>query len=130
MKHNLCSGWALRLTPETRWGGLVLHVLRRGTLDPHPHDHPWDYWVLPLISYEEEWRRYGRGTLVRRAIRAFRVHYRSAEYAHRVVQPTHRRWLVNLVWHGPRRRSLGFWVDGAWWVHWRQYLGLDGVAEK
>ena len=57
-------------------------------------------------------------------VEPFRWHHRPAEYIHRVNDPENGKKWVTLVWHGPKRRDWGFWVEGTW-VHWRKYLYGD-----
>jgi hypothetical protein len=35
-------------------GPLRFHIFHRGDQDPDCHDHPWDFWTFPLVSYVEE----------------------------------------------------------------------------
>ncbi len=111
------------LTPRTRWGGLYLHIFHRGDQDRHVHDHPWTFWTFPLNSYLEVVRHLQQGTMLVGCVERFKWHRRSAEHAHRVMGPARKgqRKIVTLVWHGPKERSWGFWVDDAW-VHWRDYI--------
>lgn len=83
-------------------GRLRLHIFHRGDADPDPHDHPWDFWTLPLTSYVEEVavrcleelaaydpfqpRRYDV-RLSRYVVKAMRLHHRPAEHTHRVLGP-------------------------------------------
>ena len=133
------------LTPGTRWGGMYLHVFMRGDVDPDCHDHPWYFWTFPLVSYLEEVMLKGgvkvgelRVTKIRN-VKCFRWHHRPGAFAHRIlgrtqkfmatdtrgqsipmVKPVPGR-IVTLVWHGPKRREWGFWVQDRW-VPWRQYV--------
>lgn len=77
-------------------GRLRLHVFYRGDLDPDCHDHPWDFWTFPLVSYVEEvaeLRRYPAANANwvehfetrRQIVRAFRLSYRPASHRHRVL---------------------------------------------
>ena len=120
---NVLYLWRLKLTPSTRWGGLFLHVFHRGDEDRHLHDHPWNFWTFPLVSYNEEWGDEGYGIHERRVHR-FRLHYRKATFNHRIMHPRDGRKIVTLVWHGPKIRSWGFWTEEGW-VPWRRYLGHD-----
>lgn len=123
-EHETLYLWRLMLTPSTRWGGLYLHIFHRGDLDEDMHDHPWRFWTFPLVTYKEQVRNLHDGTITECTVRRFRVHFRPAEYAHRVLDLpcTHRdRKIVTLVWHGPKERGWGFWV-GSMWIHWREYV--------
>ena len=125
----------LKLTPKTRWGRLFLHVFMRGDQDPEPHDHPWDFWTFPLVTYKEEYidvedcQRYGAFDLKTRFVRRFHLHHRVAEHVHRVLDPLGRLPIISLVWHGPRKRAWGFWV-GWRWVSADQYLNLPSEITK
>lgn len=88
-----------------RIGRLTLHIFHRGDADPDPHDHPWNFWTFPLQSYVEEVvdPRLVKGmdtpfdgkqnmicptseVLVKtHLVKAFRLHYRSADHTHRVL---------------------------------------------
>lgn len=101
-------------------GRLRLHIFHRGDADPDPHDHPWDFWTFPLTSYVEDvtvptfaeqtaLRRSGapivairmNRTTHRRLVRAWRVHFRPATYAHRVLGRFSGEWLQD--WSGRTR---------------------------
>lgn len=139
--HNSLYMTRVKLTPTTRWGGLYLHIFHRGDADPDPHDHPWEFWTFPLVSYFEM-RMSERPRLELHHVEALRLHHRPAGYAHRVlgpVDPAYKR-IATLVWHGPGARHWGFWVTSGhpgWdqnapscgsrrWVHWRNYLFWKG----
>jgi len=114
-------------------GSLRLHVFHRGDADPDCHDHPSDFWTFPLTSYVEEYVRLGQKHL--RVVKAFRLHLRRAEFAHRVIarwsgrkavaldhpSATDERPIATIVWWGRKRRSWGFHTAQGW-VPWRVYL--------
>jgi len=120
--------------------GYKLQVFHRGDEDPDPHDHPWDFWTFPLVSYYEEvWSEdYVTARLTPRInfVRRGRWHYRPAEYRHRVLgrlprpQPGVPQRILTIIRTSPERRQWGFWVpdgharSGRRWVAWRQYLGV------
>lgn len=54
---------------------------------------------------------------------ALRLHYRPAEYAHRVLCPWHEGpgAIVTIVWKSRRRREWGFFCPQGWRV-WRDHL--------
>lgn len=109
-------------------GPLRLHVFHRGDADPDCHDHPADFWTFPLVSYLEEFID-AAGLKRRRAVRAFRLHRRRAEFAHRVVCALHHEGqIATLVWWGRSRRAWGFHTDEGW-KPWRAYLGLEPEAD-
>lgn len=69
-------------------GRLRLHLFYRGDADPDCHDHPWDFWTLPLTSYVEEVvtaNAQGQRSTARRVVRRWRIHHRPAEHCHRVL---------------------------------------------
>lgn len=128
----------LPLTPMTPWGQLLWHVFYRGDEDPDPHDHPWDFWTMPLFDgYYEEVMDHD-GTIRLNLVRAWRWQFRSWAYTHRVLYPQHSDggfgrlvdsyhgmqpayrgstavWPMHtLVWRKPYRPGLtwGFWVLG------------------
>ncbi len=110
-------------------GRLRLHIFHRGDDDPDCHDHPWSFWTFPLVGYSEEVREPG-GMTYCRVVQAFRLHYRPAEFAHRVIGPVGRRArIVTIVWRSGRDRAWGFWRDRrgepSCWVPWRRYV-LEG----
>lgn len=98
-RHPTCYLTRISLTPKTPWGQLLLHIFHRGDEDPDPHDHPWDFWTLPLKAYYEEvWRRnwsqapvrgVGRGEWYcrRSYVHAFKAVYRRSTHTHRVLYP-------------------------------------------
>ena len=59
------------------------------------HDHSWNFWTFPLRSYIEEVIDTETGAVKVEIVRAFRLHYRRAEHAHRY-----------------RGRYAGQWQDG------------------
>lgn len=122
---------------QTLWGGqprapyltrvilgrLRLHVFHRGDADPDLHDHPADFWTFPLVSYVEEYLDKA-GERRTRVVRAFRLHHRRAEFAHRVVEPAVfiKEQIATVVWWGRKRRDWGFHTPTGW-VPWREYVG-------
>ncbi|PZR89749.1 MAG: hypothetical protein DI537_20310 [Stutzerimonas stutzeri] len=67
-------------------GRLRLHIFHRGDEDPDPHDHPWDFWTFPLVSYVEEVtvpseRGHQRYTSI---VPAWHWNFRPATHTHRV----------------------------------------------
>lgn len=107
-----------RTTPTTVYQSRVLvgrarlHVFHRGDVDPYPHDHAWPFWTFPLVGYLEEVHEPDGRVLVRQVL-PFQVHYRPAEYRHRVLGPLSGKGkIVTLVWRGAKSRQWGFWIDG------------------
>lgn len=138
-------------------GRLRLHIFHRGDADPDCHDHPWEFWTFPLNSYVEEvaeTRTIGKMDLTgepyeinRKLVEAFSVHYRPADYAHRVVGRasaatmfrntmgeagqlrTEPGKIVTVVWRGKGLRKWGFLKrrGKAWcWVPWKEYVYGEG----
>lgn len=95
-------------------GPFFLHIFHRGDGDPDCHDHRRAFWTFPLTGYVEE--RLHHPTLRRALLRArgedppqptlqhhvvepFRLHFREAESAHRIVG----RWSgLRNRWRSPR----------------------------
>jgi hypothetical protein len=150
------GGWSVYMRKWGLFGRLWLHVFERGDADEDGHDHPFDFWTFPLTSYVEEVTVWDplpvavEGSNYRREVRvvkAFRLHYRPAEYTHRVLG---RRGelltgsggsmfgvedvvvsgrIVTIVWTRPRGRPWGFLKlrDGRWcWQDWRKYVEEGG----
>lgn len=115
-------------------GRLRIHKFHRGDHDTF-HDHPFDFWTLPLRSYREEvlertswysaqlaaaFSNYSRARGEERVIAhpawyvfshtvtAWRWHYRPSSYRHRL--PDDQRWPVwTIVWTRPSGRGWGYW---------------------
>lgn len=131
----------------TPWGKLKLHLFHRGDRDHAFHDHPADFWTFPLTSYvDHPFDPETRQPRPYELVRAFRVHYRPAEYAHKLigraeghdgVSPLKRVWTI--VWEKHNRRQWGFWqrLPSTWdrpttqwtWMHWRTFLIATGQIE-
>jgi hypothetical protein len=136
-------------------GSLWLHHFIRGDADRDLHDHPWDFWTLPLVHYVEEvGLPDGRGgfQLHQQVVARGRVHYRPASYAHRVIGPWSGRFeeafplealfgmvtpitragsIWTLVFHRPKSRAWGFLKnrEGVWcWQGWRAYHHEGGKS--
>lgn len=111
-------------------GRLFVHFFNRGDMDRSPHDHPWDFWTFPLTTYYEEvwkvvnyWGGAQRAVCINKKskVRRFRIHFRPANYIHRVLHPAPGKRIITLVFRSAKYRSWGFWSDGRW-VHHRKYL--------
>ncbi|USN16745.1 hypothetical protein STRZYGA_00240 [Brevundimonas phage vB_BpoS-Strzyga] len=125
------------LTKVTLWGPIRLHIFWRGDADPECHDHPCDFWTFPLVPYIEQYIAKD-GLTAYRVVRAFRLHRRKAEFAHRVVASFEgfgvedgcmwpirgTRPIVTLLWWGRIRREWGFHTDKGW-VHWRDFVKMS-----
>lgn len=98
-------------------GPLRIHVFHRGDADPDCHDHPADFWTFPLVSYVE-----GFPDGSTRIVKAFRLHHRRAEFAHRVIGPAGGQGqIASVLWWGRKRREWGFHTP-AGWMPWREYV--------
>ena len=117
--HSTCYLTRVKLTPKTRWGQLYLHVFHRLDQDRDPHDHPYDFWTFPLVTYTEEVLE--DGVVRKNRVRAFRWHFRPAEYTHRMLGGPDGK-AITFIWRKQTRRMWGFWVNGLYWVPWREYL--------
>jgi hypothetical protein len=98
------------LSPQTPWGRLYLHIFHREDLDRDPHDHPFDFWTIPLNqSYIEEVFDRGNICFHQQRVPRWRISYRPATHTHRVTS-AERGWpLITLVWRGTTQRPWGFW---------------------
>ena len=108
-------------------GRLRFHCFHRGDQDEHCHDHMWDFATFPLTSYVEQ--VFNAGLPTKQVVRAFRVHKRSAEYAHRLLGKWngHLRTRAGPVWTivvvGEKRREWGFWIPA-------KHLEVENVRDK
>lgn len=121
---TLWGGGAYRTPYLTRvvLGRLRIHVFHRGDSDPDCHDHPADFWTFPLVSYTEAFLDED-GAERERVVKAFRLHFRRAEFAHRVIAPAAGEGqIATLVWWGRKRRDWGFHTAEGW-IPWRTYVG-------
>lgn len=114
-------------------GRLRLHMFHREDPGEAFHDHPWDFWTFPLVSYVELVLDPATGKTSRHVVPAFRISFRPAEHAHRVLGP----WagelervapgrVITLCWRGRHRRAWRYLnltdagrVRG---LPWRRYL--------
>lgn len=129
---------------RVKCGRFRIHIFWRGDRDPDMHDHPATFWTFPLVSYVEEVvckDDPARG--IRQVVRAFRLHHRRAEYAHRVLGAWNpdddindpdlgfwpgidqKRPIVTLGWWGKKRREWGFHTPRGW-IGWRSYVNQPG----
>lgn len=116
--------------------GLYYHRFYNSDPDPDPHDHPWDFWTLPFVSYYERVyerpRHRGRDHELN-YVPAWRIHHRPAEYLHQVLVPNEFQVfefdaeptvIHTVVFHARKRRSWGFHEHDGTFVYWRDYLGV------
>jgi hypothetical protein len=117
--------------------GLRLHQFFRGDDDRASHTHPWPFITFPFTSYVEQ--VYLEGAFVEeRLVRAFRFHYRPADFEHIVKGPawtndgmTYKGVLLYsnvdppLFWTfvitGPKTDDWGFYPKPGKFVYWRDY---------
>ncbi len=117
------------LTPKLRNGSrLYLHWFHRADLDRDPHDHPFDFWTMPLNQGYTE-HVYDRAGECFRLITVpqGRWTWRPCDHIHRVTATDTGRWpLVTLVWRGPTKREWGYWVfdnhPRRTWIHQARYF--------
>jgi len=116
-------------------GQYYLHVFHREDLDRDPHDHPFDFWTLPINQgYMEDVYWPSGECFTFQRVPHLRWSFRPATHCHRVVG-VDRRWpLVTIVWRSPTKRRWGFWVHEREkvserptdprrsWVHWKDYI--------
>lgn len=135
-------------------GRLRLHIFHRGDADEDHHNHPWNFWTFPLTTYVEDvaknrpGSRYASYICERKVVKAFRLHFRPAEYTHRVIGKFHRyseygipitlddvMWgakpqkIITLVWRGKGEQDWGFlkYRDKKWcWMDWKAYVFHNG----
>lgn len=117
--------WRLIATP---WFGIYLHHIAAPDNDAGPHDHPWNFRTLVLRGgYQENFyptphvfppgatqTDFGREQVWRR----WSWHGMTTDQAHRITHLFGDTW--TLVFVGRRRKTWGFFVDGAW-LSWDEY---------
>jgi len=100
---------------------LVLHCFFRSDINRAVHDHPWNFITFPFHSYLEH-RPDGNVYLVK----AWRFHYRPAEWLHWVEVTRKRTWTIAFL--SRKRREWGFMTrDG--WIHWKEFDSQEGCPE-
>jgi hypothetical protein len=122
------------LTPVTRWGAVYLHCFHREDLDRDPHDHPFNFWTIPLgRAYVEEVFEHVSNCLHEVTVPAWRVSLRPARHRHRILRPLKGGWpLWTLVFRGSNVRKWGFWTHAderstkRGFVPWKEYCYGDG----
>lgn len=122
---------------STPWFQLCLHVFHRSD-SPELHDHPWNFWVLPLRHGYQEYVRHAADDVRVNTVKPWRLYYRPATYAHRVVllsdynsNPTGKlivtkKQAVTLVFMTKRRREWGFFTFAGPWQNWVSYFKTRG----
>jgi len=120
----------------TRWilywgfGTLRLHKFYRGDDDRASHTHPWWFITFPLGSYFEEVFHHG-WSVDHRVVRAFRPHFRGADFEHVVHGGATRHgcgfWYYSckpfytIVLTGRRQNDWGFYPDPEHFIPWEDY---------
>lgn len=115
---------------------LRIHKFYRGDDDRASHTHPWWFITFPLKSYLEDVYERGRHVAIRE-VKAFRLHYRPAQFEHIVkfgvetVQDdmfAHGYWrpyrkpFYTLVLTGNKSNEWGFYPEPDHFIHHRSYL--------
>lgn len=116
-----------------RIGNFRVHYFHRGDQDRDPHDHPFDYWTLPIgRGYVEEYWPKPTGTTVEnkpklRYVAPWRVHFRPHWNIHKVHT---NRPVLTLVWiRWAKYREWGFYVPSIYlrgkleYVSSKEYFG-------
>jgi len=113
-------------------GTIRLHRFLRGDDDRAPHDHPWWFITFPFTSYVEKyWARVEeeRGgvhwTTCTRIVKAWRFHFRPAEFRHYVIGRADGKdkpfWTLCITGYSSSKRKWGFWPDPTKFVYWRDW---------
>lgn len=115
---------------------LCLHIFHRSD-SPELHDHPWNFYTLPLLHGYREMVRYSETDMRLEEVKPWRLRFRPAEYAHRVILHSRfrvddnyqlhvtKKKAVTLVLMTKRRREWGFFTKVGW-TKWRQYFADNG----
>ena len=140
-RYSTCYLTRIKLTPKTQWGQLYFHFFHRGDYDHDHYDHPYDFWTFPFRTYYEEVLDLETGRVTRNAVKAWRWHFRPAEYTHMQIGAARYRWrddaplfrenifggwTATILFHRPVRREWGFWGcrNGSrfTWTPWNEYI--------
>lgn len=123
------------------------HVFHRGDEDEEPHDHPFNFVTFPLNNYVERVYDPYVDAWTERVVNRFSLHWRPAEFAHRVlglysgyIHVDIESTAAPFVWkHGVKsglirtivftsrqRRRWGFWsrdpnTGDPMWLHWKDF---------
>lgn len=115
--------------------GWRIHIIYRGDEDPDPHDHPADFYTIPLKNYAEQVWGTNQGPSNINVRQRFKKYFVPATYRHRILGREYGNDfpLVTLVKWLPKRRDWGFWpydpVKGyRTFVYWKTYLREKGVT--
>lgn len=103
-------------------GTVRLHKFWRGDDDRASHTHPWWFITFPFADYVEEVFEQGvsKGFNV---VKAWRFHYRPAQYEHIVKGRTYgdTRPFWTFVISGPKSNEWGFYPEPGIFVNHRNY---------
>lgn len=124
-EHPYCIRWWV--IPRNKFFNIYLHRFLRDDDDRALHDHPWDNCSIPLRSGYGEITKDGS-----RRRRSFRIYFRRAETAHRVVLLRNKddgtlmeSWSLFIT--GPVRREWGFHCPKGW-RHWKEFVSERDVG--
>lgn len=147
--EGVWSPFLSKVTFRLAGWSIGIHKFHRGDADPDCHDHPFDFWTFPLTSYVEEviqeqtsrvfvhdgmlLREYDRVRILS-VVKRFRIHYRAAEYTHRVLYalgypPADKKTIWTIIVKRDANREWGFLKhrDGRWcWQDWKSYVNQGG----
>lgn len=115
--------------------GRAFHIFYRGDSYDVPHDHPWDFWTFPFVTYVEEVYEPSTRKFRYNVVKSWRWHFRNAEYSHRILgrwsgQDTRHGFtypqtcpgrIYTYVRYGKKRRQWGFW-QGTLWIAAMDYI--------
>jgi hypothetical protein len=118
-----------------RWFQLCVHVFHRSD-SPELHDHPWNFWTLPLRHGYQEYVQHSPTDVRVHTVKPWRLYYRPATYAHRVLLHSvydvtadaltvTKKEAVTLVLMTKRRREWGFFTRNGW-QQWMAYFTERG----
>jgi len=119
------------------WGTLRLHKFWRGDDDRAPHTHPWWFITIPFRTYVEHVFKNGVEVQQFREVKAFRPHFRPANYEHIVKWAVQhvverdigfdywkpdRRPFYTLVISGNKSNNWGFYPEPGKFTPWRDFM--------
>lgn len=128
IKNHKGEPYLVRLTLFTcPWFSIKLHVILRDDDDRALHDHPWPFVTIIMVNgYYEETKLSG-GTSRVRYRAPWTIHYRKAQYTHRVELTDPSRPAVTFVITGRKTRKWGFHCPEGW-TYWRDFDTAGGCA--
>lgn len=110
---------------------LRLHKFWRGDDERAPHDHPFDFWTIPIgrgyweqLPYPAPWTVNGKVPwhFSTRFVKPWRIHFRLAAFKHVVVGANYdeKPFYTLCVSHYVGRK-WGFWKDSETFTYWRDW---------